>query len=161
MDIYSEYAFPFNLGDLPQTDKMFSLWELDPCTRREMNLEPPLKTRRIQRPSGSISKRPYRYILPGCYAFYSDGTYKTPKRAEREDEPFVLYVGKAINLQARIQKHFTGRSYFLTKHLNDLWENDIPFEPMVAVWYTPPDERASLESKLIEILKPKYNAQLL
>lgn len=80
-------------------------------------------------------------ILSGCYAFYDPTTYE------------VAYVGKAIQLLARLKEHWNVSNTLLD------WEND-DFCPYVAVWYCDPSERAALEERLIKQLNPSLNRNI-
>jgi hypothetical protein len=80
-------------------------------------------------------------VLAGCYAFYDPTTYE------------VAYVGKAIQLPARLKEHWNVSDTLLN------WEND-DFCPYVAVWYCDPSDRAALEERLIRQLKPTLNRNI-
>lgn len=93
-----------------------------------------------------LSKYDYRNpkypILSGCYAFFDATSYE------------VAYVGKAIQLAARLKDHWNTSDTLLE------WENE-DFAPYVAVWYCSPDERAILEANLIKQLQPTLNRNTL
>lgn len=80
-------------------------------------------------------------MLSGCYAFYDPTTYE------------VAYVGKTIQLPARLKEHWNTSGILLD------WEND-DFCPYVAVWYCDPSERAALEERLVKQLKPSLNRNI-
>jgi len=80
----------------------------------------------------------------GVYAFFAHDKHKE----------VCLYVGKAFCLHNRIQTN-VNRSVWMDR----FWQaeaDDELFTPLfVRVWFT--DNRAGLESTLIDILKPRYN----
>lgn len=113
-------------------DCIFPAELLDPSIRKELNKPHPLK-----------QTKETNYTLPGCYAWIGEGKDRLIE---------VKYIGKALKLKSRLMQHYTGhRSRFLNVWLRD----EETFMPFIAVWFS--EERASLESKLIKVLKPKYN----
>ena len=62
----------------------------------------------------------------------------------------ILYIGKAKNLRNRLHKHFKYNSEDV---FDKIMDDEKDFE--VYVWYL--DDFESLEKKLIQTLKPKYN----
>jgi len=77
--------------------------------------------------------------LPGCYAWVDPDT----------DE--VWYVGKAINLRARLSEHWRHSPF-----IDDMIAQDIC--PAVYVWLS--GERAGLERQLIDSLQPLRNKRI-
>ena len=83
---------------------------------------------------------------PGIYAFIESTFISNPISIYKR----VLYIGKAEVLRNRLIYHIrTKPSHIFNKIMDD--EKD--FE--IYVWYM--DDFESLEKRLIQILKPKYN----
>ena len=117
---------------------------LDPVWAKELGVTVPLIT--------------YQYAprypkLPGCYAWCDIACFITSFEVG-SSEPFVAYVGKAVNLKARLYHHWNNGSLFLWE-----WADQHPYGwyPHVVCWFTPEEHRAAMESELIRILEPRFN----
>lgn len=120
----------------PRPDISFSGELLDKVIRYELCLDVPLYP--LLCPTDTS---PRYYKLPGCYAWCDVETLS------------VAYVGKAVNLKARLYHHWHHPG-FMNK-----WANDNPFGwfPWAVCWFTAENEKAALEAHLLDVLCPPYN----
>jgi hypothetical protein len=83
---------------------------------------------------------------PGVYAFFA---YDGPKEV-------CLYVGKAFCLRNRLQQH-VDHSEWLNRFWAETERDDAPllFPLFARVWFT--DDRAGMETRITDALRPRYN----
>lgn len=128
----------FTQRGIPKPDVIFRGDLLDRAVRKETGEELPLR-----------ATKENNYYHTGCYAFIETG---------EDDEPEVMYVGKAAKLGNRLTYHWRNEQpNFLFQWCDDRAQKGLGFSPYVAVWFS--DNRESLEKELIGKLKPRYNIQ--
>jgi len=123
-------------------DWSFDASLLDPVERANRELQIPIRT-----PGGTI--------VPGVYLFY-DRTPLTASVEPGDNRIVPLYVGKAANLWNRIQSHFCRpmEGAWLQIFLEDAEKGLFDGMLMVCAWKE--EERAGIEARMIQILRPMY-----
>jgi len=122
---------------LPNPDWCFDAEMLDHSIRKEKEWDCPLKYSQLD-------------TLPGVYLFvgYSD----------KDESPISLYAGKAVQLWNRMQSHWQMRNHsrvWLADFFSDL-ESGLDMSPIINVCVWRSDNRAALESEVLQKLRPKY-----
>lgn len=82
------------------------------------------------------------YNLPGVYA-WTDG-----------ETGEILYIGKALKLKNRLQRHWYGATDMVEHML------DAGIIPQVHVWLCNAEDRAGLERTMLDKAHPRYNVRL-
>ena len=102
----------------------------------------------------ALSKQNGRYT-PGCYLWIDEGILELPM--------LYLYAGKAALIKNRLLQHWCGSGVFHSRSswLDSYWDyvdTHIGYGiPLVYVWLT--EERASLESRIIQAFAPMFNTR--
>jgi len=122
-------------------------WSLDPSIFDRVE--------RLETGKKNPIKRVDQTVVAGVYLFYTRSSRWQPL-GEGEARILALYVGKAANLWNRMQAHFCRpeeRGWF-NSYLTEINNGTLDEIVMACSWAE--EERAGVEARLIEVLKPRY-----